>query len=324
MPYKPLHEPSYRPSFSGHETFPLRYGWLKKAFDRVAETEHAHNNKSLCWGDDAIAQFGVGKNMVASIRHWATSCGIIQESKNGHADITTTLGQKLFGNNEIKGIDPYMEHPTTLWLIHWQLAAQKWKTIWFWAFSYYPAVTFSRNRFLQKIERFAKERSWKSVSDTTLKSDVACFIRTYVSRRPKGKKVHDDALESPLTELGIIKPLDEIDGFRFVRGPKPSLGNGVFIYALLDFWSRSSKSTNTLSFEAIAHEPGGPGRVFALEENDVVDYLTTLGEETRGKLRWSEAAGLKQVVRNIEINEETKFEYILSDYDRLPIHGLSR
>ena len=61
MPYKPLHEQDYRPSFSGHETFPLRYGWLKKAFDRVAETEHDHHNKSLCWGEDAIAQFGVGK-----------------------------------------------------------------------------------------------------------------------------------------------------------------------------------------------------------------------------------------------------------------------
>ena len=323
MSYRPLHHPNYRPQFSGHETFPLRYGWLKKAFDQVAKTEDNPDDKNDCWGDDAIARFGVGKNMVTSIRHWATSCGIIQESKKAHSDITTTLGKKLFGNNGIKGLDPYMEHPATLWLIHWQLAAQKWKTTWFWAFSYYPAVTFTRNRFVQKIERFAKERSWKSVSDTTLKNDVACFIRTYVSRRPKGKKVHDDALESPLTELGIIKPLDELDGFRFVRGPKPSLGNGVFIYALLDFWSRSSKSTNTLSFEAIAHEPGGPGRVFALEENDVVDYLTTLGKETRGKLRWSEAAGLKQVVRNIEINEETKFEYILSDYDRLPIHGLS-
>ena len=323
MPYKPLLEANYRPSFSGHETFPLRYGWLKKAFDRVAETEHHHHNKSLCWGEDAIAQFGVGKNMVASIRHWATSCDIIEESDKEDTVRTTRLGQKLFGNNGIKGIDPYMEHPTTLWLIHWQLAAQKWKTTWFWAFSYYSAVTFTRNQFVQKIERFAKERNWKPVSDTTLKNDVACFIRTYVARKPKGKTGHDDALESPLTELGIIKSLDEMDGFRFVRGPKSSLGNGVFIYALLDFWSRYSKSTNTLSFEAIAHEPGGPGRVFALEENDVVDYLTTLDEETRGKLRWSESAGLKQVVRNTEINKETMFQYILPDYDRLPIHGIT-
>ena len=31
--------------------------------------------------DDAIARFGVGKNMVASIRHWATFAGVISDSE---------------------------------------------------------------------------------------------------------------------------------------------------------------------------------------------------------------------------------------------------
>ena len=35
----PLFQDTYRPQFSGHETFPLRYGWLKKAFDAVRATE---------------------------------------------------------------------------------------------------------------------------------------------------------------------------------------------------------------------------------------------------------------------------------------------
>lgn len=320
MPHRRPYKQDYRLQFSGHETFPLRYGWLKKAFDRVAETEDTPDNKPLCWENDAIARYGVGKNMVASIRHWAKCCGIIEEPDKDNSVRTTTLGQKLFGNNGIKGFDPYMEHPATLWIIHWQLTTQLEKTTtWFWAFSHYPAVTFTRNLLVQKIGRFTKERNLKPVSDTTLKNDVACFIRTYVSRRPEGKKLHDDALESPLTELGIIKPLDETDGFRFVRGPKSSLSNGVFIYALLDFWSRYSKSTSTLSFEAIAHEPGSPGRVFALEENDVVDYLTTLAEQTRGKLQWSEAAGLKQVVRNIDLSQDIALSYISSDYNGLSV-----
>ncbi len=320
MPHRPLYEQDYRPQFSGHETFPLRYGWLKKAFDRVAETEDTPKNKSLCWGEDAIARFGVGKNMVASIRYWATSSGIIEETARENSVATTELGRKLFGIKDMNGIDPYMEHPATLWLIHWQLATQPEKTTWFWAFSHYSAVTFTRNSFLQKIGRFAKERGWKSVSDTTIKNDIACFIRTYAARQPSGKAGHDEALESPLTELGLIKALDEKDGFRFARGPKATLGNGVFVYALLDFWSHYS-STNTLSFEVIAYEPGGPGRVFALEENDVVDRLSVLEDLTDGKLRWSEAAGLKQVVRNIDINEETVLPYIFTDYDRSPIEG---
>ena len=322
MPHRPLYEQNYRPQFSGHETFPLRYGWLKKAFDRVAETEDTPDNKSLCWGDDAIARFGVGKNMVASIRHWATSCGIIREPDKEDSVKTTTLGQKLFGNNGIKGLDPYMEHPATLWLIHWKLASQPKKTTWFWAFSHYPAVTFTRTMFVQKIGRLAQDRGWLRVSNTTIKNDVACFIRTYAARQPTGKTGHDDALESPLTELGLIKAIGEKDGFRIVRGPKATLADGVFVYALLDFWSRYSDA-NTLSFEAIAYEPGGPGRLFALEENDVVDRLTALEDITDGKLRWSEAAGLKQVVRSIDIDEETKLLYLFSDYDSSTVEGTS-
>src|SRR5690625_6536827 len=78
----PLYQQDYKPQFSGHETFPLRYGWLKKCYDRVAETEPEPDNKSLCWGDDAIARFGVGKNMVSSMRHWATVAGIIEDRKS--------------------------------------------------------------------------------------------------------------------------------------------------------------------------------------------------------------------------------------------------
>ena len=319
MPYRPLHGQSYRPQFSGHETFPLRYGWLKKAFDRVAETEDTPNNKPRCWGEGAIARFGVGKNMVASIRYWATNSGIIKEPAGENSVKTTVLGQKLFGIKEMKGIDPYMEHPATLWLIHWQLASRPERTTWFWAFSHYPAITFSRGLLAQKIGHLAQERAWSRVSNTTIKNDVACFVRTYVARQPAGRAAPDEALESPLTELGLIRPVDEKDGFRFVRGSKPTLGHGVFVYALLDFWYRYSAASTTLSFEAIAHAPGSPGRLFAFEENDVVERLNRLEDVTRGKLRWSESAGLKQVMRNFDISEETKLPYLFSDYEGLTV-----
>ena len=76
----PLYQNGYTPQFSGHETFPLRYGWLKKAFDRVAETEDISDNRGACWDDDAIARFGVGRNMVASMRYWAKATRIIEET----------------------------------------------------------------------------------------------------------------------------------------------------------------------------------------------------------------------------------------------------
>lgn len=306
----PLFYDNYNPQFSGHETFPLRYGWLKKVFDRVTEVEDNPDNKTACWGEDAIARFGVGKNMVASMRHWSKAVGIIEEPEKTNSVRTKELGRILFGPN---GLDLYMEHPATLWLIHWQLCSRSEKTTWFWGFSHYPAVFFEREPLAKKLERLVKERNWSHVAAATIRNDVACFIRTYVARQPSGKTGHDDALESPLTELGLIKPVGKKDGFRFVRGPKSTLGDGIFVYALIDFWLHYSNAA-TLSFEAITHEPGGPGRVFAFDENDVVDRLVSLDDITGGALRWSETAGLKQVVRNIELNEETKFTYLPLDY----------
>lgn len=307
----------YSPQFSGHETFPLRYGWLKKVFDRVAETEEGSNNRVACWGDDAIARFGVGKNMVRSMRHWAKAARIIEEPATNSVR-TTELGRLLFGPD---GLDPWMEHPATLWLVHWQLAGRSEKTTWFWGFNHYPAITFERDKLEKLLERFVndrvKDRNWPSVASTTLGKDVACFIRTYVARQPSGKTGHDDALESPLTELGLIKAIGKKDGFRFVRGPKTTLGDGIFTYALIDFWQRYAPNAATLSFEAIAHTPGGPGRVFLFDEDDVADRLAALDDATGGALLWSETAGLKQVVRNIDFGDDIALSWLPNDYARL-------
>jgi hypothetical protein len=305
----PLFQDGYRHQFSGHETFPLRYGWLKKAFDAVRATEEQTENKWVFLREDSIARFGVGKNMVASMRHWATATGMIEESASQCLQ-TTRIGRKLLSK---RGLDPFMEHPSTLWLVHWQLAARPDKTTWFWAYNHYPAITFERDTLTKGLERLAKERGWSRVAAATLKNDVACFIRTYVAQQPSGQAGHDDALESPLTELGLIKAVGRRDGFRFVRGPKATLGDGVFIYGLIDFWLRYSPAA-TLSFEAIAHEPGGPGRVFVLDENDVADRLVMLDQVTNGALRWSETAGLKQVVREGDLCLEAALDYIDNDF----------
>jgi len=70
-----------------------------------------------------------------------------------------------------------------------------------------------------------------------------------------------------------------------------------------------------LSFEAIAHEPGGPGRVFLLDENDVADRLAALEEVSDGMLRWSETAGLKQVVRDTSLSLDRPLRFVDVDYE---------
>ena len=45
-----------------------------------------------------------------------------------------------------------------------------------------------------------------------------------------------------------------------------------------------------------------------------MDRLAALDEVTGGALRWSEAAGLKQVIRTIDIDDDAKLSFLPIDY----------
>lgn len=305
----PLFKEGYQPRFTGHETFPLRYGWLKKAFDAVQSAEDENDIVSVFAAEDAIARFGVGKNMVASIRHWANAAGIIEDG-TGRSQ-TTPLGRMLFDDD---GLDPYMESPSTAWLIHWQLCSRPTKkTTWYWAFNHYPAISFDRDGLVRSITELVSERKWRRASQSTIRSDVSCFIRTYVSQTPRGKASHEDALESPLTELGLIREDEDRHKFRFVRGRTASLGIGVFCYAVSEFW-RAHSTARTISFETLLHEPGCPGRVFQFDENELADRLYNIEESSNGRFTWSETAGLKQISRDFEFDDIDATVFIEDDY----------
>lgn len=283
----PITHSEFKGQFSGHETFPLRHLWLRKAFDAV----ESGVPRTVFSSPDSIVTFGVGKNMALAIRHWALACGIIEE--NGSRVGATELGQSLFGGE--RPWDPYMERPATAWLVQWQVAGDpKMTTTWYWAFNHLAAQTFDHDALSTSILQYARARQWSRIAEKTVTRDVECFIRSYVPRADKA--AGEDALEPVLAELGLIRP---VAGrlYEFRRGPKPSLPDGVFAYALNAFWNRHAPAAATLSVEAIAYEPGSPGRVFKLDENSVVERLTAMEDVTRGRVVWSDTAGVRQVLR---------------------------
>jgi hypothetical protein len=303
----PLYAPEYRPQFAGHETFPLRYGWLKKALSETQKNV-ADNNRCIFTGDDAIARFGVGKNMVASIRHWAKALNVISE--NNHHVSGTNFGKLLFGDD---GLDPYTEHQATLWLMHWMLASKPKITAWYWAFNHIHQPSFDRDYLLKSLERTASKQGWPKVAQSTLKRDIECLLRMYVARTTGSSKNLEESFESPLAELGLIKLIGKRDGYRFTRGNKHSLPTPIFAYALAEFWENHS-TANTLSFEAILHEPGSPGRVFLMDEHDITLRLGQLEALTQGQMVWSETAGLKQMIRKRTPDLSARVEMIKSAY----------
>ncbi len=282
----------FRGQFSGHETFPLRHLWLRKAFDAV---EHGAE-RSVFTGQEAIVTFGVGKNMALAIRHWALACRIIEEDGT---DVTPTdLGVRLFGGDH--PWDPYMERAATAWLVQWQVAGDPaMTTSWYWAFNHLTGQTFDHDSLSSSILQYCRARGWPRIADKTVTRDVECFIRSYVPRMEKGSA--EDALEPVLAELGLIRA---VGGrmYEFRRGPKPSLPDGVFAYALHTFWERHAPAASTLAVEAITYEPGSPGRVFKLDENSVVERLPPIEGSSRGHLFLNDTAGVRQVVRAKPVN----------------------
>jgi len=277
----------FRGQFSGHETFPLRHLWLRKAYDAV----RGGAQRTVFNGPEAIITFGVGKNMALAIRHWALACGVIEEE--GTRVRPTELAEHLFGGE--RPWDPYMERAPTAWLIQWRVAGDPlMTTTWYWAFNHLAAQTFDHETLSNSILQYCRARQWPRIADKTVTRDVECFIRSYVPRVDKASG--EDALEPVLAELGLIRP---IGGrlYEFRRGPKPSLPDGIFAFALNEFWDRYAPTASTLSVEAISYEPGSPGRVFKLDENSGVTRLAAMEDITRGRIMWSDTAGVRQVLR---------------------------
>jgi hypothetical protein len=282
-------------SFSGHETFPFRYPWLKKGFDAVRA------DAGVFTRDDAITTLGVGKNMVRSIRHWCLAAGILVEGREVGAGLQTTeLGTLLLDD---EGLDPYLEDPTTLWVLHWHISRNRARaTTWFWAFSYFNEPEFTREALASALFKWTQTLPGKQVAESSVRRDVEVFLRTYVPSRASRGTIAEETLDCPLTELGIITAPADGRTFHFHRGMQSGLPDGVLLYAVLCFWEAFAPAAETLALHDLARQPGSPGRMFKIDESSLVDRLEHIEQSTEGRLSYRETAGLRQLYRRERIS----------------------
>jgi hypothetical protein len=282
-------------SFSGHESFPFRYPWLKKGFDAVRD------DPFVFLRENAITTLGVGKNMVRSIRHWCLAAGVLAESQHGGGALRPTqLGTLLFADD---GLDPYLEDPATLWLLHWQIASNRARaTTWFWTFSYFHEPEFTREALTSALYKWTQALGGKQVAESTLKRDVEVFLRTYVPPRQSRRDLVEDSLDCPLVELGLITQPGGGQAYQFQRDAQRGLPDGMLLYAVLRFWETFSATAETLALQDLARQPGSPGRLFKIDESSLIERLETVEKPTGGGLSYSETAGLRQLYRRQRID----------------------
>jgi hypothetical protein len=224
------------------------------------------------------------------MRYWALATGMIGE--RGGQLHPTALGRFLLDDD---GADPFVEAAATVWLAHWGVASTpNFTTTTYFAFNLFQGLEFYPSDLAAEILALAEARGWRA-SATTIKRDVEVFLRGYV-RRTEGSL--EDAAEPLLAELGLVREVRGGGYYEFVRGPKPSLPDAVFAFALHEFWQSTAPSAATLSAEQVAYLPGSPGRVFKLDDDSVAMRLMAMDAVTDGALRWTDTAGLRQIQRN--------------------------
>lgn len=296
-----------RYGFSGHETFPFRYAWIPKAIQKLPGHPDLFNR------EDAIVTLGVGKNMVKSIKHWCETMDLIEPFDRGRQARVTPLGNALFSPH---GWDPYLEDPATLWLLHWLLVSKPERaTTWYFAFTKFSAEYFTRDTLVDWLLKTVPMDNGARVTIASLRRDVEVFLKTYCPSPSTREVPLEDTFECPLVELGLLKEIER-GHFQFIRGPKPSLPDAIFVYALSDFWQRSVPHLQTLSFEKILHEGGSPGGVLKLSENALGERLERLPRWTG--LSFDETAGTRNVLRQNMRAEFNLLPILARHYGRRP------
>ncbi len=255
-----------------------------------------------------MVRWGVGKNMVDAIKYWA---------KQANANVVNS------NYKQIHDVDPYLESLSSIWLLHWELCKNYTELNSFRVFfSYYNGLQVSKESYLEFmkqlwdkehfLENAEKGSLVKLPSDGSLKKDIAVLFQTF--SKPLQRKASEDSFLSPLTELGLIKPLDR-STFICELEYRHSLSDDVFLFATLEYLSKvfsEPEAASTISFDHFLTSPGSPARVFRLSQSELEQRLSMVEERTAHGVGWTDTQGLRQIqVADKEAFSPVKIQMVL-------------
>lgn len=257
--------------FSGHESFPCKTLWLKKGYDFI----DGKNNFNAA---DSVVKLGVGKNMVASIRYWLKTFGLVKEGS------LTEVARFVFADNS--GMDPYIEDLGTIWLLHYLLISSREATLYNLLFTRFQRErrVFERQHIISFVKRYMAEKGkLKTYNENTVKKDVAVLLQNYV------QPMKAQAMENYSTLLIDLDLIMTTDGkqYMFNQEGKRQLPPDILMYAILE----EKKSDKSVDYDTLQNI----GLMFCLNDMELIAALSLLQERYPDVIRYSDTAGLRQV-----------------------------
>ncbi len=274
--------------FARHETFPPRFGWIKKGFDAVTQ------DAEVFLREDAHIRLGVGKNMAQAIRYWCAAFKVTETRQardaraRGH--VATPFGRKLLADD---GWDPWLEDPASLWLLHWRLLKLPCQaTAWRFIFDEFHNAEFTKDDIERALCGY-RDGLGLRLSDSSIEKDASCLLRMYAEQSQK-KHITEETLDCPFVELGLIQPAGESRRFAFRLGPKLNLPSAVIVAAALEYLAAIDLKQRTVSISSLTYASGSPGLAFKLTESAICQAIEEVGGIS-GEVSLADSAGLVQM-----------------------------
>ncbi len=241
--------------FSGHETFPIRDGWLHKGLALLLESPVKLASK------DAPDLLGVGKNMARSIRHWLHATRLAERDPEHRGVSCPTAFGRLVAES-----DPYFVSQGTWWMLHINLVSEPFYAgTWGWFFNYYGLERFDKATAVENLRRYVRAQTQKVPSPTTLDRDVTCLLSSYAKPVPPQNADPEESRDCPFLEFGLLSHYSASGYYQAHRSPvgvSPQVLGYCLAIAFAD--SMAAAKMADIKVTDAAQAVGGPGRAFGV------------------------------------------------------------
>ena len=273
----------------GHEKFALSEGWLSKGLTVIKEDPMVFRSKI------APDIFGIGNNMVKSLRYWMKAFGLMRE-ENECGAILTSLGKIIYDN------DVYIEDIFTVWTLHSYIAKNiEEATTWYMYFNRCDVRDLSKEQIELIIGReISKYVNGQTFSEQSLKNDIDVLLNMYSRNRevsdPEDKNI------SPFSQLDIIKNIDGLYTKNHPDRRKINAWNILYELAVI------MDGMDSVSIEKVTNGEKSISSIYHLTNvvvNQLLDNLDSLGY-----IRVDRTAGLDMIYRMKDFTPES----VMRDY----------
>ena len=226
---------------------------------------------------DAPDIFGIGSNMVKSLRYWMRTLGLTNSNGSALTDLAKIILQ----------YDPYFEKSFTWWILHSNIARNKEEaTTWYLYFNYCDADDLDKDEICAILYReLLKYAKGQKFSDKSLYNDIDVLLNMY--GRVKDKTDPEDKSVSPFVQLGLVKNLNG----KYVKchPERKDFSEMTVLYELAIIM----KERDNVSIEDVIESENGLRKIYNLTPVMANDYLDKL--DAAGYLRLDRTAGLDMV-----------------------------